>query len=65
MCEHLNNFFASLGKDLADSIDPIDSTRSESQQSATPITKNSFFFTPAAPNKIISIINNLKSKKAI
>ena len=59
----MNNFFANVGKNLADKIQPV-TNKPSSFLDNLPCVKHSFFFSPASPDEIATIIRSLKPKKS-
>lgn len=57
-----NSYFINVGKSLADTIKPTDST--ETQTSSLPNLQNSFYFSPCTEDEVAIIISSLVSKKA-
>ena len=63
ICEIMNNFFANVGKNLADKIQPV-TNKPSSFLDNLPCVKHSFFFSTASPDEIATIIRSLKPKKS-
>ena len=63
--EELNNYFVTVGKILADTIESSSSIETSSEQNEPPSLANSFYFTPATTGEITAIIRNLNPKKSI
>ena len=63
ICNTLNDFFINVRKNLTNSIEQV--VMKPALLSKLSQINNFFFFAPAVPEKIILIIRNLKSKKAI
>ena len=59
-CEVFNVHFATIGEKIGKNIKSHESTLS-----LLPNSPNSFFFSPATPEEIYSLIGNIKIKKAI
>ena len=63
ICEIMKNFFVNVGKNPADKIHPV-TNKPSSFHDNLPRVKHCFFFSPASPDEIATIIRSLKSKKS-
>ena len=60
ICEAFNVHFATIGEKIGKNIKLLEST-----SPLLPNSPNSFFFSPATPEEIYSLIGNIKIKKAV